>query len=1035
MNRFLKILLPNIIICILVFGFYNQQEEKKRLGKIAASDHYNFISINECFMWISNNGDGSHTAANGFGFFWPGGDRGTNAVYRDGLIWGGIVKGVLQVGGNAHRIGLQGGKILDNGVAADTASERYRVFKIRKNWNEMPYGPERDAFEKDYYEWPVDDGAPWVDVDGDGKFTLNIDKPDFIGDEVLWCVSNDLNPNRTYSIAQGSPIGLEIQTTVFAFDKIGDLGDVVFKKYKIINKSGELISQMFLGYWSDPDLGDWYDDFTGCDSLLGLGYTYNANEIDRRYGSPPPALGYDLLQGPIVPGGTFDVAKFQGRLIEGYKNLPMTSFSTFIYSWYSLYKDPINRQQFYNYLQGKCWNGDYYHDPHTFEPTKFILAGDPAAGTGWYDGNWNLGPDDRRQLISTGPFEMAPGDTQEVVIGIIMARGTSARNSVTELKRKDFAVQSVFNADFQLSQEGPTQPNLHVLPQDRGVLLWWETNAESYDELDPLLLNSGVKDLTYTFEGYRIWQFRDADGTDPQLLEIFDRKNGLDVIRDYVEINGEVFKVPLFELPNEGIKRETKITYDVFADYEPLNNARPYYYGVTSFAYSPNSIPAFLESPHKIIEVFPGRDKIDYFSEYETGDVIIADQISGFGDGLIKFEIVDPTVFRDYDYEILISGSETDLSYSLINIADKDTILKNQKYFGNINLEPVIIDGFKFTVENTGRDSINAGITKYRIKKVEEIAGPAGEILDNPVDVERGFNSTGKWKIVAKGPNKNLIWQSPQNREGLGYNNYEIRFTGKSSYYLSGYAYSFTPIIKSDFLASDQLPFEIWDVGRDIKSAADDKRLTIKVLDLDRLDSTRAISDKLWTQLPDGDWEEIFAYEASFSAGSPPPESGKSEYTDHRFGALSFRGDIPDEGTIIRISTWIPLSEGDAFNIKLNASNFNDKSAAQNNLDKISVFPNPYFGSNSLERGSDQRFVRFTGLPLEVIVRIYGISGIFIKRIDKYDASPYLDWDLTNEEGNRVGSGIYLAHLEMPGIGTKILKLAVIQRKKFLNGF
>ena len=59
-----------------------------------------------------------------------------------------------------------------------------------------PPGPERDQYETDYNEWPVEDGAPFNDINNDGIYTPGIDNP-YIGDETMWCVSNDLDPSRT----------------------------------------------------------------------------------------------------------------------------------------------------------------------------------------------------------------------------------------------------------------------------------------------------------------------------------------------------------------------------------------------------------------------------------------------------------------------------------------------------------------------------------------------------------------------------------------------------------------------------------------------------------------------------------------------------------------------------------------------------------------------------------------------------------------------------------------------------------------------
>ena len=47
------------------------------------NDHYNYISINEIKMWVSNNGYGSHDPhTDAAGFYWPGGDNGTQTVLQ-----------------------------------------------------------------------------------------------------------------------------------------------------------------------------------------------------------------------------------------------------------------------------------------------------------------------------------------------------------------------------------------------------------------------------------------------------------------------------------------------------------------------------------------------------------------------------------------------------------------------------------------------------------------------------------------------------------------------------------------------------------------------------------------------------------------------------------------------------------------------------------------------------------------------------------------------------------------------------------------
>jgi hypothetical protein len=72
-----------------------------------------------------------------------------------------------------------------------------------------------------------------------------------------------------------------------------------------------------------------------------------------------------------------------------------------------------------------------------------MFAGDPVLGTGWND----AAPTDKRMLLSSGPITMAPGDGQEVVLGIILAQGTDRLNSVSLLKNFDDQVQTAYDAN------------------------------------------------------------------------------------------------------------------------------------------------------------------------------------------------------------------------------------------------------------------------------------------------------------------------------------------------------------------------------------------------------------------------------------------------------------------------------------------------------------------------------------------------------------------------------------------------------------
>lgn len=1048
-----------LLIGLISFGFAPEEKDKSnRQNKVSTNDASNFIAINQCYMWVTNNGAGSSNPVDGnSGFFWPGGADAVNsgtqiaAIFADGLIWGAKVGREIRVNGSTYRYGLQAGKILPDGTGDDPSLAKYRVFKIRKGWEALPPGSDRDAFELDYNEWPVEDGAPWVDVDGDGIYTPGVDTPEFIGDEVLWFVSNDLDPARSTFTYGTLPMGLEVQTTVFGFNRTGDLGDMVFKKYVIINKGELTLNELILGYWSDTDLGDAGDDYTGCDTVLSLGYTYNGDNDDKNfYGVNPPANGYDFFQGPIVPGTPTDSAKFLGEVRHGYRNLPMTAFAFYI-NGSQTYEDPdlgvaAGSVQFYNYLNGLIWNGSPFIDPNTNEEVKFVLAGDPTAPQGSPEAGWNEwngwpgtpsgGPGDRRHLIASGPFTMEPGDTQEVVIGILIARGTSNINSITELKRKDIAAQIAYDLDFQLTPS-PPNPVTNEYTDNKKITLYWAKNAEDYDEGDPLIYGRGFDDTTYTFEGYSIYQFSDISGSDQKLIGRYDLENDVTQVTEKQTIGGVLVEVVLYTLPNIGITHYTTIIQDQIKN-TPLVNGGPYYFAIAAFGYSPNSDPQVLESPPQVISYIPGRQPITTTTPYNNGDNIILEKTSGIGDGFAKLKVIDPTLLTGHTYAVEINKPGGTLSYDLINRTAGDTLLKNMTDFGTDSLFKTMTDGFITIVTNTGADGIaNDG----QIRSIQEIKGPGGNELSTSVSVIESNNSTGKWQVhaydfrdvqIADNPStvKNEALQALNVFGKVGLDDYEIRFTSAGSEY---YTFAYTVLnafTKNDPKGKDRVPFEIWNVG----NSANPKSFRLFVKVADKVEADTNWTQKLFTHR----WESFFAVLDTNGYSEPIPDpSVKSKNTDYLFGNLAIvgamPGDVPAEGTVIKITTWRPLTDDDEFVGTATAPNSNDTESAKNNLDKITVFPNPYFGAHDLEQNKYQRFVRFTGLPNTATIRIISLSGVFIVRIEKNSTSQYVDWDLRNSDGLPVASGIYIAYLELPGIGTTILKLAIIQETQYLD--
>ncbi|MEJ2637715.1 MAG: hypothetical protein P8184_20830 [Calditrichia bacterium] len=242
------------------------------------------FNVNNMSGWIQFDGlSGYNTALAKAGVIYP---RGTaNVIFQDGFIWGGYShdgqEPSLRVGGQTYNIGTQPGKILSVGVPQNLSDTQVRIYRIRPDWETAPDNDlRRDAAEllnidsaqvtqsqinavraqygTDWNEWPVDMGAPFYDLNGNGIYEpLMGETPGLANaDQVIWFVCNDLNSELTHNLHGSPPIGLELQITIWAFKQNGALGQLAFRRYRLINKSGFLFDNTYIALWSDPDVGD-----------------------------------------------------------------------------------------------------------------------------------------------------------------------------------------------------------------------------------------------------------------------------------------------------------------------------------------------------------------------------------------------------------------------------------------------------------------------------------------------------------------------------------------------------------------------------------------------------------------------------------------------------------------------------------------------------------------------------------------------------------------------------------------------------------
>jgi len=114
----------------------------------------------------------------------------------------------------------------------------------------------------------------------------------------------------------------------------------------------------------------------------------------------------------------------------------------------------------------------------------------------------------------------------------------------------------------------------------------------------------------------------------------------------------------------------------------------------------------------------------------------------------------------------------------------------------------------------------------------------------------------------------------------------------------------------------------------------------------------------------------------------------------------------------------------------------NDEVKSDEDLNLITVVPNPYYAYNSYEGNALTNKVKITNLPNKCIVSIYTLSGTKVRQFRKDNEEPSIDWDLTNFANTPVASGFYLIHIkDLTSGGERTIKFFGAMRQVDLNTF
>lgn len=689
----------------------------------------------------------------------------------------------------------------DASVSQEVCNNWDKIWKVNREDIEAIEDGNTDNIPDDILNWPsrgdVSKGqsrylAPFVDVDSNGVYEPRKgDYPDVPGDQALWFIYND--KGNIHSETDATAIGMEIQTTAFAFKTNNQVNNQTFYRHKLINRSSNRLDSMHMGQWVDPDLGYAFDDFVGCDTFIDsegvevddLGYCYNGDNFDegtRGYGQNPPSVGVDFFEGPKTRDG-----ETRGMDYFVYYN-----------NDFSQQGNPTEAQHYYNYLTGTWKDGTSITEggdgKGTGDPTSYMFPGDASEGEGWTEGTAGNVPGDRRFLQSSGPFTLMPGAVNTITVGVVWAKASSGGNtgSLDLLRIADSRAQQLYNNDFDIL-DGPPSPTVKTQELNEKVIISLKDTEETENYFDRALGQKTTDTIEYLFEGYKLFQLENGDVTSTQ----FDDEDLAEVVRqvdvenkistlinqefdpEVSEFNGDLE----VEGNNEGIDHNFEITADAFASGEDeLVNNKQYHFALVTYAaanpddsasveadrqYLPGRKPVFFTvTPHKVTAEQGGA-----VQQANYGDQPRITRLEGAGNSGLTLDLTEKT--RD---EILEKDSVENPTYK-VNGGPADIFVHDPLNVPQGNFTFRIKDS---TLKGTNGEELNGGATWVLQKMGTDSAVTANRTLE--ADNEQVIDQFGLSVDFGKtlGPRLDTLTDS------LGFQSAEITFEDQEVSWLSG---------------------------------------------------------------------------------------------------------------------------------------------------------------------------------------------------------------------------------------------------------
>ncbi|NQV42479.1 MAG: hypothetical protein HQ506_09010 [Candidatus Marinimicrobia bacterium] len=827
------------------------------------------------------------------------------------------------------------------GIAPDAASGRpANVIQGRYTQNEEweatggDHNPNfaKVAFSDQPHTWPAD-GWPIKDANGEAIIKSSQDS---------YCVYDD--DNNTVE-----KLGIQVEQTGYAFG-LAYAEDLLFFTYELTNDSETAYDSVYFALYLDFDVGnisgginEYGDDIMGFDELNDFVTSHDATHYSEEWGGNTGIMGVTLLESPQLNG---EMAGITDVHYNRYDNdVDDDSLQMVIVSSNRDYMPANYRLEDYTHPGGT--NNLHYDDFSLINPSGEDLV----------------------VTFSSGPFNLAPGDTLRFVTCIVA--GVDEADLALNLSE----AQKLYAIDFQTPKPPPT-PTLHGVAGDNRITLYWNNEVEGItDQI------SGALD----FEGYNLYRSLDRGISWDQMDRNFNPTLGPDPI-----------PLASFDRLN-GIGADLGMSYS-FTDESAINGFE-YWYSLTAFDQGDSAIISLesaigntTDSPNTL-SLIPLTAASDYVAAAIHESAHIGPGISNY---LLDVNPLSVNALSDYSYEVTFDYS-----------------CRSEVGNAGVVAIPVFIDS-----SITGTD--HYGINFVPDDRFDLVNLTTGEAIRS-----YAFRLERQWTL---GPGLKVEFAyadtvnppEPGDRLALNFSINLDRISGTdTSRVMDAEKWSSgNPLVSHDGLqiALDPQP--------EIQALTIAPVLGLGV-DVSVINSAALLDTSYQIHItgpinPGADSlsYEIMVYDENLVAFIPPD-------TLFDQAEISFNG----VSALITIDTENPPSPGllaTLSTLKAVAPNVLDRyvfdvadattesSLIQDALDLIKVVPNPYVVGSLWEpefgelRKEPLRQIQFIHLPSSCEIYIFTLAGDLIKTISHESFSGTQTWDLRAEGGREIAAGIYL---------------------------